>query len=103
MTGEDAESCEIEPWTGGRVFERTKSGEELDWGFVVDWDPPEHIRLNWCSEDSGDRRMTVDVEFSVEADGTRVTVIHSGWEAAKVPACMACFAAFVCEQSLIAV
>jgi hypothetical protein len=32
MTGEEAEECAIEPWAGGRVFERTRSGEEREWG-----------------------------------------------------------------------
>ena len=34
-----------------------------------------------------DRSQTVDVEFQVEADGTRVTLIHSGWDAPGVAAC----------------
>ena len=93
MTGEEAESCAIEPWPGGRVFERTRSGEEREWGSVTAWDPPTRLELTW------DRNQTVKVEFQVEADGTRVTVIHTGWRLAGVQA----FAAFVSEQMLLAV
>jgi len=32
-----AAHSEIEPWEGGRAFERTASGEELDWGRVTGW------------------------------------------------------------------
>lgn len=84
-----AENCMIEPWVGGRVFERTRSGEERDWGSVIAWDAPQHLEISW------DRGQTVDVEFMVEADGTRVTLLHTGWEAAGV---LTCFSEFACAQ-----
>jgi hypothetical protein len=49
------------------------SSDPKDWGEIVEWDPPQ--RVSWC-----DGRQTIDVAFSVEAYGTRVTVTHSGWE-----------------------
>ena len=75
------------------MFERTRSGEEREWGSVTAWDPPTRLELTW------DRNETVKVAFQVEADGTRVTVIHTGWRLAGVQA----FAAFVSEQMLLAV
>lgn len=115
MAGEETESCTIEPWAGGRVFERTRSGEEHEWGSVIAWDPPVHVEFTWHPGVSGDRdrRQTVDVEFQVEADGTRVTLIHTGWQLADVQACDAsytaegpailalCFAEFVSGQMLM--
>jgi len=97
VSGDEAASCEIEPWAGGRVFERTRSGEERDWGSVIEWDPPSHLKLAWRPDKPGDRRPSVDVEFQVEADGTRVTVIHTGWDSPDVAVCRAqaileCFA-----------
>lgn len=105
ITGDEAESCAIEPWVGGRVFERTRSGEEREWGSVIAWNPPERLALTWQPGGPDDRSQTVDVEFQVEADGTRVTLIHTGWDAPGVPACAfeACFAEFVSEQMLVAV
>ncbi len=87
ISGDEAESCEIEPWAGGRVFERTRSGEEREWGLVIEWAPPSHLKLSWHPNDPADDRQSVDVEFQVEADGTRVTVIHTGWETEGVAAC----------------
>ena len=98
MSGEQAETCEIEPWAGGRVFERTRSGEEIEWGSVTTWDPPRHLEFTWHDQGS-----TVDVEFNVEADGTRVTVIHTGWEAKGVSACALHFSNYVAERALVAV
>jgi uncharacterized protein YndB with AHSA1/START domain len=103
IAGDAAEHCAIEPWVGGRVFERTRSGEEREWGSVIAWDPPEHLEFTWHPGGSGDRSQTVDVEFLVEADGTRVTLIHTGWDAAGVPACALGFSKFVCRQMLVAV
>lgn len=117
MTGEEAESCAIEPWVGGRVFERTRSGEEREWGLVIAWDPPVHLEFTWHPGAPGDRSQTVDVEFQVEADGTRVTLIHTGWQLAGVQACAPqadytaqwsailrlYFSEFVSEQMLVTV
>jgi len=104
MSGDEAETCAIDPWTGGKVFERTRSGEELEWGTVTLWDPPRHIEFTWQA--AGEREgQTVDIEFQVEADGTKVTVVHQGWQLGAVPSCAihAHFARFVCEQVLAAV
>jgi uncharacterized protein YndB with AHSA1/START domain len=117
ITGDEAENCAIEPWVGGRVFEYTRSGEEREWGSVIAWDPPERLKFTWHPGGPADRGQTVDVEFHVEADGTRVTLIHTGWDATGVPACAlqtdytaqwsailkSCFAEFVSKQRLVAV
>ena len=86
MTGEEVASCAIEPWVGGRVFERTRSGEEREWGSVIAWDPPVRLELTWHPGGRCDRDQTVQVEFHVEADGTRITLIHAGWQLAGIQA-----------------
>jgi hypothetical protein len=103
ISGDEATGCEIEPWVGGRVFERTRSGEEREWGSVTAWDPPRQLQLTWHSGKDRDDRQTVDIEFCVEADGTRVTLIHSGWEMAGVQARAICasYSKFVSEQMLV--
>ncbi len=86
-TGGESETCEIEPWAGGRVFERTRSGQECEWGSVLVWDPPGRVEFTWNPASPGDRNQTVEVEFVVEADGTRVTLTHRGWESTRVETC----------------
>jgi uncharacterized protein YndB with AHSA1/START domain len=102
MTGEEAEECAIEPWAGGRVFERTRSGEEHEWGSVTAWNPPVRLELAWHPGARADANQTVEIEFKVEADGTRVTLIHTGWQQPGVQTCALCFAEFVSEQMLVA-
>jgi uncharacterized protein YndB with AHSA1/START domain len=103
ISGQEAETCALEPWEGGRVLERTRGGEEREWGSVLAWDPPEHLRFTWHPGGPEDRRQTVDVDFQVEADGTRVTLIHTGWDAPGVAACVARFSQFVLERMLVLV
>jgi hypothetical protein len=91
---------EIEPWAGGRVFERTRSGEERERGSVTAWDPPSHLQLTWYPAADRDDRQTIDIDFCVEADGTRVTLIHSGWETTSTILGLS-FTKFVCEQMLV--
>jgi uncharacterized protein YndB with AHSA1/START domain len=69
----------MESWPGGRLFERTADGGEEEWGAIMRWDPPEHLEFTWYPGKREDRGETVEVNFQVEADGTRVTLIHRGW------------------------
>jgi uncharacterized protein YndB with AHSA1/START domain len=87
VTGGDAEICVIEPWPGGRIFERTRSGEEHDWGCVTRCDPPARLSFTCDPGGIGSASQAVDVEFSPDSDGTRVTVIHTGWDAAGIAVC----------------
>lgn len=98
----DSEKCEIEPWEGGRVFERGLSGEEHEWGAVTVWDPPHRVEFTWNPGVQPDHAQTVDVQFSVEADGTRVTLTHGGWHLAGVETCLSRFAAFASGQTMVA-
>jgi uncharacterized protein YndB with AHSA1/START domain len=97
-----SEYCAIEPWAGGRVFERTQSGEEHDWGTVTVWDPPDRIEFTWHPGERENRGQTVSVDFQVEADGTRVTLTHRDWQGSGVAVCASRFARFVSEQSVAA-
>jgi uncharacterized protein YndB with AHSA1/START domain len=115
ISGTDAENCAIEPRIGGRVFERTRSGEEHEWGSVTAWDPPRRLAFTWHPGARDDRDQVVDVEFLVEAYGTRVTLTHSGWDRAGAEACASqahytaqwssllqlCFAEFVSAEMLV--
>lgn len=73
------ESCVIEPREGGRLFERG-GGEEHDWGKVTVWEPPSRLGFSWHPERGPDTAQHVEVTFTPEAGGTRVTLTHSGWE-----------------------
>lgn len=68
-------------------------------GAVTVWDPPTRIEFTW----SRDGDQTVNVEFEMEADGTRVTLTHHGWQTSGVAHCASSFVRFVCEQMMVGV
>jgi uncharacterized protein YndB with AHSA1/START domain len=83
-----ASSCEIEPWEGGRVLERSARGVEREWGEVRAWNPPRNLEFTWNPGRPRDDRQVVSVEFEEEADGARVTLTHRGWQYAGVAVCV---------------
>ena len=76
---------EFEGRLGGRIFERTGSGAEFDWGEVTAWEPPHRLVYTWHLRVDRADATEVEVRF-VElpgADGrarTRVEIEHRGWE-----------------------
>ena len=76
----------LEPREGGRWYERSQSGEECDWGRVLALDPPRRILLawqltpEWKFDPDPAKATEVEVLFSAEEDGTRVTLEHRGFE-----------------------
>lgn len=70
----------MEPFAGGRIFERDDDGTEHDWGEIVTWDPPHRLRCLWHL--FFDRSEATDLEliFDETPTGTRLTIRQTGWE-----------------------
>jgi len=68
----------FEQRVGGRVYERTGDEEHL-WGYVTAWEPPSRIGLDWRVNPKNPP-TDIEVTFTPEGKGTRVEVVHSGWE-----------------------
>ncbi len=80
-SGEDSVVIGFEPGTGGRIFERTAAGREIDWGEVTVWDPPTRLAYSWHL--GADRHHATDVAVTftaTTAGGTLVELVHSGWD-----------------------
>jgi uncharacterized protein YndB with AHSA1/START domain len=71
----------LEGWVGGRIYERTVQGKELDWGLVTDWRPPEQLSYRWHLGSGPEAATDVQVRFiSLHDARTRVEIEQSGWE-----------------------
>ena len=71
----------FEPRAGGRIFERTPTGVEHDWGRVVAWEPPRRIVYEWHLRQDREDATEVEIRFlPAERGGTRVEIEHRGWE-----------------------
>jgi hypothetical protein len=71
----------LEPRRGGRIYERTPDGTEIDWGEITLWDPPHRFAYLWHI--GGDRAQATDVELTfLDLDGerTRLEIVHAGWD-----------------------
>ena len=56
----------LEPFAGGRWYERGEDGTETGWGTVLAWQPPYRLLLSWL----------VSPEWTVEADPARASEIE---------------------------
>ena len=77
---DDVETVVFEPREGGRFYERTKNGEEHLWGVVLVWDPPARIVHTWHPGRGDDTGQKVELTFTPDGDGTRLELVHTGWE-----------------------
>ena len=73
----------LEPFLGGRWYERAPDGTETDWGTVLAWQPPYRMLLTWqvspgwTREEDPDRGSQIEVTFTPEGpDVTRVDLTH---------------------------
>lgn len=73
----------LEPFEGGRWYERASDGTETDWGKVLAWQPPYRLLLTfqvsaqWTYEEDPARGSHIEVTFTPEGDGaTRVDLRH---------------------------
>ncbi len=64
----------------GRVYETAPDGTEHLWGTVTEWDPPRRVAFTWHPGRPVDARQLVEVTFQPAGQGSRVDLVHSGWE-----------------------
>jgi uncharacterized protein YndB with AHSA1/START domain len=80
-SGESDTTVVLEPGVGGRIFERTSSGEEIEWGEVTRWEPPHRLGYLWHLRADRSDATDVQVTFRSAVDGgTHVEIEHRGWE-----------------------
>jgi uncharacterized protein YndB with AHSA1/START domain len=80
-SGESGLQIVFEPRAGGRIFERTRGGIEIEWGEITEWDPPHRLRYRWTIATDPSNATDVDIVFRELSDAsTRIDIEHGGWD-----------------------
>jgi uncharacterized protein YndB with AHSA1/START domain len=75
------EAIVLEGFIGGRLYERSPDGREIDWGEITAWEPPQRLAYLWHIRRDRADATDVEITFVDRGDGTtRVEIVHSGWE-----------------------
>lgn len=80
VTGEPGLSVVLEGRVGGRIFERTRTGAEHEWGEITVWEPPHRLAYLWHLRRDRADATEVEIRFVEAGNGTRVEIEHRGWE-----------------------
>lgn len=70
----------FEEQVGGRIYERHSDGGEGEWGRVLAWDPPGRFAMSWYPGHDSSQATELEVSFRADGNGTRVDLVHRGWE-----------------------
>lgn len=65
---------------GGRIYEMSADGATADWGIVLEWDPPRRVIFTWSPGRDTVVSTEIEIRFEATGGGTRVELVHRGWE-----------------------
>jgi uncharacterized protein YndB with AHSA1/START domain len=78
--GDETAEVVVEGRAGGRIFERSRGGQEAHWADILAWDRPERVVLDWRVNPAAAAPTEVEVRFADDGGRTRVELVHRGWE-----------------------
>lgn len=80
-SGDPDATVHLEARLGGRIFERTTDGREIDWGEVTRFEPPNRLGYLWHIRRTREAATDVLVQFEDDENGgSRIRIEHTGWE-----------------------
>ena len=80
VAGEDAVRIEFEMYNGGSIIEHTHEGAQHVWGTVTRWEPPSAVAFTWHPGREASSAQLVEVSFTPDRAGCRVSLVHGGWD-----------------------
>lgn len=81
LTGALSTDVVLQPWVGGRIYERDSDGVEHLWGHVTVWQPPTRLSYLWHLGRDPAEATDVDITFAGRSStATTVQIVHHGWQ-----------------------
>ncbi len=81
MNGTPATGVAVEPRLGGTIAEIAADGSLCPWGVITEWQEGAALAFTWQLNRPESEATRVRITFSASDAGTRVRLVHSGWEA----------------------
>ena len=76
----DSESVSMEGRVGGRIVERIRGASDATWGTITAWEPPHRVAFTWHPGRPPEEAQEIEVRFAPDGEGTRLLLVHRGWE-----------------------
>jgi uncharacterized protein YndB with AHSA1/START domain len=71
----------FEPGPRGRVYEVRDDGQEIVWGAILKWEPPNFFSMTWHPGRGEETAQLLELRFVANGDNTTsVELEHTGWE-----------------------
>ncbi len=84
LSGESDSDMVLEAHVGGRFYERTRSGREIEYGRITACEPPSRLAYDFYIGSDNQSPSAVEILFTPVPEGTRVE-IHHGPGAMEAP------------------
>ena len=69
----------VEGRQGGEIYE-VNGDDRHHWAWITAWEPPQRLAVEWKVDEQAAASTAWEATFAAEGDGTRLTLVHSGWE-----------------------
>ncbi len=85
--GQDAPSMDVtvQEQEGGKIVETMPDGASSEWATITEWRPGERFAFDWYVNRDRSETTQVTVRFEPESEGTRVTLVHDGFDQLSDP------------------
>lgn len=80
VDGAKVERIEFPTEAGRPILEHLSSGDALSWGEVLEYERPHRVLIAWKPNANPNPPTELEITFTPEGEGTRVELVHRGWE-----------------------
>lgn len=80
LSGDAQANVTVEPQEGGRIFETKPDGTRADWATITEWQPGAFLAFDWYVGRDPAEATQVSIRFIASGNGTRIDLVHDGFD-----------------------